>query len=218
MMFCKRAIVAACFVIATASCSSGGDTRRDDGNSQTVVSTQAVARTKAADPPSPSGSAPAGDTPDDPSDSKPALLLRGDPEDQRVSRGATGLTVRILASDLPPQVALMRLVLRYDSDVLVATTATCGSARAGHIALPDLTIPGRAEIGCSSLPLSVIYSPGETEVATVTFDAAQSAGRSALELEAMDLKDPDRVCLGGWGALYCGPAGAPLPIASITVE
>jgi hypothetical protein len=112
----------------------------------------------------------------------------------------------------------LRLILRYDSDVLVATTSTCGAARAGHIALPDLTIPGLAEIACASLPRGVIYSPGETEVATLTFDAAQGAGKSALELEAMDLKDVDRVCLGGWGSLSCGPGGAPLLIASITVE
>lgn len=215
MNFCKHALVVACLLIAVAACSSDEESPAvaspsGDGSPQAEASTQAVDSESPVDPTA---------------DHTPAALtssdnpmFRGEPENQPASRGATDLTIRIFANDLPSRVAILHVSVRYDSKLLVATSVTCGSASAGHIVFPDLSIPGYADVGCTKVPADVIYSPGDTEVATVTFDATQGAGQSLVELAAVELLDVTGACLGGWSGSRCQARAEPLRIGSITIE
>lgn len=217
MKFCKHAVVAACLLFAMASCSSDEEAPGGVASPQGGGSPQAQASVQGADSESPTDPVP-DDTPAAPTSSV-GQAFRSEPENQRVSRGATGLTVHIFAEDLPAGVALVHLALRYDSELLVATGVTCGAALPGHVALPNLFTAGIADVGCGVLPIGVSYEAGNIEIATVTFDALQAAGESDLELLIVEVLDVDRACLLGWsGNDFCPKPGDPVRIGSITVE
>jgi hypothetical protein len=146
-----------------------------------------------------------------------AVAYSGSPAAQMASPGATGISVSIVAADIPVDVAFSHFVVAYDSSLLKATGATCGSALAGTFALVITSKPGIADIGCSKLPPATIYNGGTQTVATVTFDALGAGGTSNLTITAVDLLDERQACIEGHDGSRCTAPGSADALGSITL-
>ena len=67
-----------------------------------------------------------------------AVAYSGSPATQTAAVTAVSISVNIVAADLPASVAISHFVVAYDSSLLRAIGATCGSALDGTVAVFDV--------------------------------------------------------------------------------
>ena len=145
------------------------------------------------------------------------VLYSASPPAQTVPVHATGISVSIVAANLPANVAISHFNMTYNSLLLRATGATCGDALPGTVAVVMTSTPGIVDIGCSKLPAGTIYNSGTQTVATVTFDGRGVTGTSGQTLPTVELLDASQACIEGHNGSKCTAPGSPNAAGSITL-
>lgn len=106
------------------------------------------------------------------------------PATQAVPPGTRGITVSLEANATAPGIGVYDITVVFDRSLLRATA--CTSNAAGFC---DTSVPGAANFSGKSKPTGLTGSP--LQIGTVTFQAAATSGRSALQIQVGRLTDPN---------------------------